>query len=556
MKRVLRLFALTMIVVLALGLMAPAFAQDAIEPLTPNMTVTDGLVTYAADSCDYGGTIQSISATASNQVVFTLCEPDGAFPSKVAFSSVGIQPYEHLLATGGGGEALFRNPIGTGPYALSDWNLGSDIVLTRNDAYWDEPAHEATAIFRWTSESAARLNELLAGTVDGIDNVGTGDFEAIAANPALQLLDRPPLNIFYVGMNRDLAPFDNANVRQAIYHGIDKARIVEQFYPTGSVAATQFMPPLIFGYTEGFEDLSYDPELARQLLADSGLELPLEVTLNYRDVVRTYLPSPGVVATDIQAQLAEIGINVTIEVMESGAFLDAQDRGELPFHLLGWGADYPDATNFLDVHFGQGASAGFGEKYPEIVELLNAASVTSDPATRLDLYAQVNDLIRDNAIVVPVAHGASVVACKAGIVGAHASPLGNESLAAMEDPDDDNIVFMQNGEPAGIYCADETDGEALRVCEQITEPLLAYELGGTAVVPALAESFDVSEDGLTWTFDLRDATFHDGSAFDANDVVMSYAVQWDAANPLHVGRDGSFGYWTYLFKAFMNAPAS
>jgi ABC-type transport system substrate-binding protein len=556
MKRVLRLFALTMIVVLALGLMAPAFAQDAIEPLTPNMTVTDGLVTYAADSCDYGGTIQSISATASNQVVFTLCEPDGAFPSKVAFSSVGIQPYEHLLATGGGGEALFRNPIGTGPYALSDWNLGSDIVLTRNDAYWDEPAHEATAIFRWTSESAARLNELLAGTVDGIDNVGTGDFEAIAANPALQLLDRPPLNIFYVGMNRDLAPFDNANVRQAIYHGIDKARIVEQFYPTGSVAATQFMPPLIFGYTEGFEDLSYDPELARQLLADSGLELPLEVTLNYRDVVRTYLPSPGVVATDIQAQLAEIGINVTIEVMESGAFLDAQDRGELPFHLLGWGADYPDATNFLDVHFGQGASAGFGEKYPEIVELLNAASVTSDPATRLDLYAQVNALIRDNAIVVPVAHGASGVAYKAGIVGAHASPLGNESLAAMEDPDDDNIVFMQNGEPAGIYCADETDGEALRVCEQITEPLLAYELGGTAVVPALAESFDVSEDGLTWTFDLRDATFHDGSAFDANDVVMSYAVQWDAANPLHVGRDGSFGYWTYLFKAFMNAPAS
>ncbi|MBL8147421.1 MAG: peptide ABC transporter substrate-binding protein, partial [Anaerolineae bacterium] len=468
----------------------------------------------------------------------------------------GIQPYEHLLATGGGGEALFRNPIGTGPYALSDWNLGSDIVLTRNDAYWDEPAHEATAIFRWTSESAARLNELLAGTVDGIDNVGTGDFEAIAANPALQLLDRPPLNIFYVGMNRDLAPFDNANVRQAIYHGIDKARIVEQFYPTGSVAATQFMPPLIFGYTEGFEDLSYDPELARQLLADSGLELPLEVTLNYRDVVRTYLPSPGVVATDIQAQLAEIGINVTIEVMESGAFLDAQDRGELPFHLLGWGADYPDATNFLDVHFGQGASAGFGEKYPEIVELLNAASVTSDPATRLDLYAQVNALIRDNAIVVPVAHGASGVAYKAGIVGAHASPLGNESLAAMEDPDDDNIVFMQNGEPAGIYCADETDGEALRVCEQITEPLLAYELGGTAVVPALAESFDVSEDGLTWTFDLRDATFHDGSAFDANDVVMSYAVQWDAANPLHVGRDGSFGYWTYLFKAFMNAPAS
>jgi ABC-type transport system substrate-binding protein len=553
MKSAFRVFALTMVVVLALGLMAPAFAQDAIEPLTPNMTVADGLITYAAESCEYGGTIQSITASATNQVVFQLCEPDGAFPFKVAFSSVGIQPFEHLLATGGGGEALFRNPIGTGPYALEAWNLGSDIVLTRNDAYWGEPAKEPTAIFRWTAESAARLNELLAGTVDGIDNVGTGDFEVIAANPALQLLERPPLNIFYLGMNRDIAPFDNPNVRLAVAHAIDKARIVEQFYPAGSETASQFMPPLIFGWTDGFEDSAYDPEMARQLLAESGLELPIEVTLNYRDVVRGYLPTPGVVAADLQAQLADVGINMNIEVMESGSFLDASDAGDLGFYLLGWGADYPDATNFLDVHFGQGASAQFGEKYPEIVDLLNEASVTSDPTTRLDLYAQANALIRDNAIMVPIAHGASAVAYKASILNPNVSPLGNESLAVMEDPDDDNFVFMQNGEPAGIYCADETDGEALRVCEQITEPLLAYVVGGTDVEPALAESYVVSEDGLTWTFDLRDATFHDGSAFDANDVVMTYAAQWDAASPLHVGRDGSFGYWTYLFKAFLNA---
>jgi peptide/nickel transport system substrate-binding protein len=155
-----------------------------------------------------------------------------------------------------------------------------------------------------------------------------------------------------------------------------------------------------------------------------------------------------------------------------------------------------------------------------------------------------------------VAHGGSGLAYKAGIAGAHASPLGNESLSVMEDPDDDNIILMQNGEPAGLYCADETDGEALRVCEQVLEPLLGYEVGGTAVVPALAASYTTSEDGLTWTFDLRDATFQDGSAFDANDVVMSYAAQWDAANPLHVGRSGAFDYWTILFKSFLNTPAS
>lgn len=556
MKRVLRLFALTMVVVLALGLMTPAFAQDAIEPISPNMTVTDGLVAYTADSCDYGGVIQSITATAPNQVVFQLCEPDGAFPQKVAFSSLGIQPYEHLQATGGGGEALFRNPVGTGPYALSAWTLGSDIVLTRNDAYWGEPAKEPTAIFRWSSESAARLNELLAGTVDAIDNVGAGDFDTIAANPSLQLIPRPALNVFYVGMNNTIAPFDNLNVRLAVAHAIDKNRIVEQFYPPASSTANQFMPPDIFGWTDNFEDNAYDPELARQLLADSGLELPLNVTINYRDVVRGYLPQPGVVAQDIQAQLADVGINVTIEVMESGAFLDAASAGQLGLFMLGWGADYPDATNFLDAHFGQGANDSFGTKYPEIINLLNEGSTTSDPQTRLDVYAQVNALIRDNAIMVPVAHGGSALAFKAGITGAHSSPLSNEQLAVMEDPDDDNIILMQNGEPAGIYCADETDGEALRVCEQVVDTLLAYEVGGTAVVPSLAENYTASDDGLTWTFDLRDATFQDGSAFDANDVVMAYAVQWDAGNPLHVGRSGAFDYWTILFKAFLNAPAS
>ena len=125
----------------------------------------------------------------------------------------------------------------------------------------------------------------------------------------------------------------------------------------------------------------------------------------------------------------------------------------------------------------------------------------------------------------------------------------------MSDPSDDNFVWMQNAEPISLYCADETDGESLRACEQVNESLLAYEIGGTAVVPSLAESYDASDDLMTWTFHLRpDVTFHDGSAFDANDVVMSYAVQWDAANPLHVGRSGAFDYFSALFGGFLNPP--
>ncbi len=157
--------------------------------------------------------------------------------------------------------------------------------------------------------------------------------------------------------------------------------------------------------------------------------------------------------------------------------------------------------------------------------------------------------------MVPVAHGGSATVFKADVTGAHASPLGNEHFASMDPGGRDTLVWMQNGEPAGLYCADETDGEALRVCEQISEALLSYEIGGTAVQPSLAESYEVSDDLTEWTFKLREGvTFHDGSALDSQDVLLSYAVQWDAAHPLHVGRDGSFTYFPGLFGQFLNAP--
>ena len=88
--------------------------------------------------------------------------------------------------------------------------------------------------------------------------------------------------------------------------------------------------------------------------------------------------------------------------------------------------------------------------------------------------------------LVPIAHGGSATVFRADVEGAHSSPLGNEALFAMKAGDRNQLVWLQGGEPGGLYCADETDGEALRVCEQIMEPLYSYEIGGTAPEPLLA----------------------------------------------------------------------
>jgi len=509
-----------------------------------------------ADECAYGGIIKSITAVDDLTVKFDLCVPDPAFPSKAAFSALGIHPSEYLEATGGGGD-LISNPIGTGPYMLDEWRRGDQMIMKRFDDYWGERAKSETLVFRWSSESAQRLLELQSGQVSGIDNPGPDDFDVIRNDPNLALYERPGTNIFYIGMNNTYPPFDNERVRQAFAMAIDRQRIVDNFYPPGSQVATQFMPVSIFGYTEGMEWYEYNPEMAKQILEEEGVydeNGVFNTTITYRDVVRSYLPEPGVVAQDIQAQLADIGVNAEIVVMESGAFLDAADAGEVDgFHLLGWGADYPDATNFLDFHFGPGASKQFGEGFPDIWDALSRGAALADPAERLPIYAEANELIKEHVPMIPVAHGGSGVAYQASCEGAHASPLGNEYFAVV-DCGTDTFVWMQNAEPIGLYCADETDGESLRACEQINEALLAYEIGGTDVVPALAEKWEANDELTEWTFYLRPGVkFHDGSDLDAQDVVASWTAQWDASSPLHVGRDGNFTYFQAFFYAFKNA---
>ena len=107
--------------------------------------------------------------------------------------------------------------------------------------------------------------------------------------------------------------------------------------------------------------------------------------------MRGYLPSPGKVAEELQAQLKKLGIEATIDVQESGTFLDNASKGNLEMFLLGWGADYPDQTNFLDYHFGKGANDSFGKKWDDITAPLAKAASLSDQAERNKLYAEANN---------------------------------------------------------------------------------------------------------------------------------------------------------------------
>jgi ABC-type transport system substrate-binding protein len=290
------------------------------------------------------------------------------------------------------------------------------------------------------------------------------------------------------------------------------------------------------------------------LLEEAGFDFNQEIELSFRNVVRGYLPSPDKVAQELQGQFAEIGVKIKLKEMESATFIDATAAGKEGFYLLGWGADYPDSTNFFDYHFANENNKQFGTLFPDIVEPIKAAAKLSDAAERQKLYDKVNELLKVHVPMVPVAHGGSATVFKASVKGAHASPLTNENFAVM-DNGAEQMVWMQNGEPAALWCSDETDGETLRGCEAINEALLAYKVGGVEVEPALAEKYTVNADATEYVFNLRKGvSYHRGGTLNADDVVASFVSQWDASSPNHKGRTTTFEYFGSFFGTFLNAP--
>ncbi|OGO59058.1 MAG: peptide ABC transporter substrate-binding protein [Chloroflexi bacterium RBG_16_72_14] len=509
----------------------------------------------------YTGNVKRISATDASTVVFELCNPDVAFLPKVAFSPFAINDTAWLESkidpAGTTNQAIVSEVNGTGPYKLDVWNRGSDVTMVRNDAYWGEKAKTEKLIMRWSQEGAQRLVELQSGAVDGIDNVGNTDFPTVEANADLQIQPREGLNVMYFGFNNAFKPFDDVRVRQAIALGIDRERLLTNFAAPGSEIATHFTPCSIPNGCEGEAWGQFDVAAARALLAEAGFADGFKTKIIYRDVSRGYVNDQNVIAVDLQAQLkTNLNIDASIEVQESATFIDNADAGKLDgIHILGWGADYPDVTNFLDYHFGSGATAQFGAKFDDITGPLSQGAIGTNDANRAPFYEQANNAIKANVPMVPIWHQASATAYRADVEGAHSSPLSNEHFASMTPGTRTQIVFMQGAEPPGLYCADESDGEALRVCEQMMEGLYAFEIAGTAAIPALAETCEPNAELTVWTCTLRSGvTFHDGATLDANDVVLSYAVQWDAAHPLHKGRDGSFSYFPGLFGGFLNPP--
>ncbi|MFC2949126.1 glutathione ABC transporter substrate-binding protein [Virgibacillus sediminis] len=240
------------------------------------------------------------------------------------------------------GSVINANPQGTGPFIFEEWQPGQSIKLVKNEDYWGENALLDTVTFKVVPEDLTRNSELQTGASHISNPLSPSDVEQMENAEGISVNRQESTSLAYIGFNANKEPFDDIKVRQAISMAIDKEEIIEGIYNGVGVPAKGPLAPGVFGYDEDLNGLEYDPEKAKELLAEAGYEDGFTATIwtnDDRQRVDT--------ATNVQAQLKEIGIELEVETLEWGAMLEQTANGNHEMMVFGWTNVTGDADNTM-----------------------------------------------------------------------------------------------------------------------------------------------------------------------------------------------------------------
>lgn len=346
--------------------------------------------------------------------------PKVYFLAKLTYPATFIVDRENVTEAG-----WEYRPNGTGPFQLEVWRDDEIIILSRHERYYRQPARLDHVVQLMGAGIPLSLYE-----TDRIDMVSVGGsvLERVQDpnNPMFpELQTGVNMCTSYIGLNNQMAPFDDARVRQAFNYALDKERLIIALNRGNGLAASGILPPGMPGFSAEREGYRYDPARARALLAEAGYgngaDLPVltYTAAGYGD------PGPFVTAIITMWQ-ENLGVTIQPLLLDPYIYLEelfAGNQGHL--FTSGWCADYPDPENFLDILFhsqSQQNLAGFAQ--PEIDALLEAARVEADSESRLALYAEIEDRLVAEAPVVFVNHSLAAVLVKPYVENYRLTPIG------------------------------------------------------------------------------------------------------------------------------------
>ncbi|MCZ2260251.1 ABC transporter substrate-binding protein [Sporosarcina sp. G11-34] len=382
---------------------------------------------------DEGHVIKSVTAEGDHTVIIQLTRPQAPFLKNIAMSMFAIASPTAIEEFG---DKFDSNPVGTGPFKFVDWKRNDSITIEKNEEYWQDGLPKLNrVIFKSIPDNNARLNALVAGDIDLADGINPSDGIAIEADSNLQLFERPSMNIGYLGLTVTRPPFDKKEVRQAMNYAIDKQSIIDAFFEGRAESAKNPMPPSISGYNDDIEEYPFDPEKAKELLKEAGLEDGFTMELWAMPVPRPYMPDGGKVAEVIQKNLADVGITAEIKSFEWATYLDLASKGEADAFMLGWTGDNGDADNFLYVLLDEdniGSNNYTYFKNDEMHDLFIEAQTEVDEEKRTDLYKKAQEIIHEEAPWVPLAHSIPLLGGSADLTGFVPHPTGSDLLSNVE----------------------------------------------------------------------------------------------------------------------------
>ncbi|WP_025785715.1 glutathione ABC transporter substrate-binding protein [Sporosarcina sp. D27] len=344
------------------------------------------------------GMIQEVVVKDPTHVTLKLSEPYAPLLSILASNEGSIMSPKAIDESA---EKLATHPVGTGPFVFESWKSGQDITLVKNEDYWGTPVKLDKVVFKVVPEDATRLAMIEQGEAQISDQVPVTEIDRIESSDTLNLYRTEGLAVEYVGFNTTTAPFDDVKVRQAVSYAIEREAILSGVYNDVGTLANSAMSPKVFGYSKNVEAYPYDINEAKKLMKEAGLQDGVTVKLLTSDRKERIN-----MAEVIQSQLKGIGVNVEIQVMEYGAYIDEVDGGKHQMFIGGWGnatgdGDYNQYNLFHSDSIGSPGNH-FYYQNPEIDKLIEQGRVEMDPSKREEIYEQAMQKEMDDAVYVPI----------------------------------------------------------------------------------------------------------------------------------------------------------
>ncbi len=366
------------------------------------------------------GDVRGIQTRAADVLRIVLARPDPLLFHKLAMQFAAVVPREEVERWG---EDFARHPVGTGAFVLREWSSGRRLLLERNPYYFipGKPLLAGVVRLVGVSDQLAWF-KYQAGMLD-VTTIPPAEFPRVVADPryATLLRKQTSLRTTYLGFNCAVAPFTDRRVRRAISHAINKSKLLELINNRG-VAANEILPPKMPGYDPAAPHYDFDPARARALLAEAGYPQGFSTTLWVRSDEDTRR-----MAQAIQQDLSDVGIHADIRPIAWAPFLEAVRTPALvPMFVLGWEADFPDPSNFLEVLFhskNRGSNNDTFYSNARVDRLLDRAATMIEPQRRLQLLRQVQRLVMDDAPWVPLYYPVTYEVVQPRVRGYRLPPL-------------------------------------------------------------------------------------------------------------------------------------